>query len=56
MSIYDEIDPETLQKARWLQTKIYEQGLDPVWFMRAARRYAESEGTDVVGDAIGRRL
>ncbi|SEG35977.1 hypothetical protein SAMN04488133_2008 [Halobellus limi] len=50
------MDDNSRDLAFWLQDKIYREGLEPIWFMRRAERWAKSEASDVVADAISRRL
>lgn len=52
----DEYDPAVVDKAFWLQQKIYEDGLYPVGFMKMARKRTERTAAPVVARSIGRRL
>lgn len=52
----DSLDPETLALAFWLQEKIYEEGIEGVHFMRAARLWAEKHADETVAANINKEL
>jgi hypothetical protein len=52
----DEYDPDVVDKAFWLQQKIYEDGLYPVGFMRVAHQKASNRSAQTVAKNIRRRL
>lgn len=56
VDVLDVAEPETVQKAFWLQQHIKDNGIDAVRFMRAAEEYAREEGADTVADYISREL
>lgn len=45
-----------VDKAFWLQEKIYRDGLTPVGFMAHAKTYAETHGARVVSEHIKRQV
>lgn len=51
----DDVDPEVLIKARWLQNKITRDGIDGIGFMAHAEERAE-RGDQDVGMDISRQL
>jgi hypothetical protein len=48
MADLDLYDEDTVDKAFWLQEKIYEYGLEPVGFSRAARLKIKKEAGSTV--------
>lgn len=54
--LVDRWGQETVDKAFWLQRHIKIHGIDGIHYMRAGREFAEEEGSDMVSDAINRRL
>ncbi|WP_330630664.1 hypothetical protein [Halocatena halophila] len=52
----DSLDPEVRMLAFWLQTHLYEQGVDGIHFMEAGEKWAEENAADTTADAIGNEL
>jgi hypothetical protein len=52
----DDYDQDVVNKAFWLQQKIYEEGLFPVGYMKKTRRLAAERSGEMVAKNIRRRL
>lgn len=49
-------DDETIERAFWLQEKLYEDGIDGIGFMQRARRWTEQNADQVTRDFIEQEL
>lgn len=52
----DELDPVVRELAFWLQEKIYEEGIEGVGYMAAARVWARANAAEVVADEISKEF
>lgn len=52
----DHYDQETIAKAKFVRDQIFERGIRPVNFMRAAKVYAEQRGPGVIARGIRRQF